>query len=76
MADFFTERGSQGTSITVPAKVVQFFGSRTLLLSLDRPLKVKVKGVCACVYMYVQHVQHIIADCDMSSGYGKFCGML
>ena len=51
VADFFIERGiSQGTSITVPARVVslvQFFGSRTLLLSSDRLLKVCV-CVCAC----------------------------
>ena len=43
VVDFFTERRiSQGTGITVPAKVVslvQFFGSRTLLLSSDRPFK-------------------------------------
>ena len=53
MADFFVERGiSQGTSVTVPARVVslaQVFGSKTQLLSSDRSLK--VKGVCACVCM-------------------------
>jgi len=48
VAEFFAEKMiSLGTSITVPAEVVslvQFFGSRTLLLSSDRLLK--VKGVC------------------------------
>ena len=43
VADFFVERGiSQGTRVTVPARVVslvQVFGSRTQLLSSDRPLK-------------------------------------
>jgi len=49
--DFFAEKViSLGTSIIVPAVVVslvQFFRSRTLLLSSDKLLK--VKGVCVCV---------------------------
>ena len=48
VADFLVEREiSQGISITVPVRVVSIvkvFRSRTLLLSLDRPLK--IKGVC------------------------------
>ena len=48
---------SQGTSITTPAKVVslvQFFRSRTLLLSSVRPLKIKVcASGCASVRVQV-----------------------
>ena len=55
VAGFFSERViSLGTSITVPAEIVllvQFFESRTLLLSLDRPFKVKGKGVSVHVCM-------------------------
>ena len=48
VADFFAQRViSLGAKITVPAEVVslaQFFGSRALLLPLDRPLKINVEG--------------------------------
>ena len=64
VADFFVERGiSQGTSITVPARVVslvQVFGSRTLLLSSDRLLEVKGNVGSNSDFLKIRHTSQYL----------------